>query len=443
MPKLASLLESKLPANIVELLHAAGELAASGDAGTSEAYLVGGSVRDLVLGRDPKDPDIVVTGNGPRFARALAEKIGGTVTSVSQFGTAIIDSPHGRVDVATARTETYSSPAALPDITPSTMDDDLRRRDFSVNAMAVSVLPGAWGDLLDPHRGFSDAARRRLRILHDASFQDDPTRILRAVRYEVRLGFSMAVDTAEALDRDLPHLDRLSSARLLAELKKLLMEPKRADILRRAEALGIIGAISPALRVTESGLKAMEHFGTSTGEIDELLYVACLTSSLTGEEAEAVIARLQPDRDWQAVIRGAAAFRDVASLLESPDLLPSEIVELFARIPVPVIEFQRVAGPKTRQREHIEAFLRRHRDIRAETTGDELKAQGVPSDPVLGKLLLELKNARLDGRVSSREEELDLVRRRLPVLLGREANGGHAGGAGQGTRDQPAGAAVP
>lgn len=433
MPKLASLLESKLPEETVEMLRAAGELAASGNYGAGEAYLVGGSVRDLILGREPKDPDIVVTGNGPRFARALAEKAKGEVVSVSQFGTAIIDSPIGRIDVATARSETYASPAALPDITPSGMDDDLKRRDFSVNAMALSLRPENWGELLDPSKGFADCARSRIRILHDLSFQDDPTRILRLVRYEVRLGFGMAVNTAEALERDLSYLDRLTSARLLAELRKLLEEPQRTDVLRRAESLGILGAISPSLRVSETGLKAMEQFGASGSGIDELIYVACLSSSLTDEEADAVIARLEPDRDWQAVIHGAAAFRNIASILESSDLLPSEVVDLLDPVPVPVIELQRVAGPRTRQREHIEAYLRRHRNIRADVTGDDLAEQGVPRGPIMGRLLKELKTARLDDRVTSRTEELDLIRRRLPMLLSRERQG----------NDQPTGAAVP
>lgn len=433
MPKLANLLESKLSEETVEMLRTAGELAASGDSGAGEAYLVGGAVRDLVIGREPNHPDIVVTGNGPRFARALAEKVNGSVTSVSQFGTAIIDSPQGKIDVATARSETYSSPAALPEITPSSMDDDLKRRDFSVNAMALALRPESWGDLLDPYKGFADCARGRIRILHDLSFQDDPTRIIRAVRFEVRLGFGMAVDTSEALERGLSYLDRLTSARLQAELGKLLDEPDRANILRRAETLGILGAISPSLRVTESGLKTMEQFGTSGSEVDELLYVACLTSSTTDEEAEAMIERLEPDREWQAVIRGAAAFRNIASILESPNLLPSEVVDLLERIPVPVIEFQRVAGPKTQQHDHLEAYLRRHRDIHAEVTGDDLAEQGVPRGPIMGKLLQELKTAKLDSKVASRHEELELVRRRLPMLLNRERQG----------NDQPTGAAVP
>ncbi len=429
MPRLASLIESKLPEETVEMLRTAGELAAAGESGAGEAYLVGGSVRDLVLGREPNDPDIVVTGNGPRFARALTAQIKGEVTSVSQFGTAVIQSPQGRVDVATARSETYSSPAALPEITPSNMEDDLKRRDFSVNAMALSLLPSNWGELLDPYKGFADCARSRIRILHDASFQDDPTRILRSVRYEVRLGFSLEVETAEVLERDLSYIDRLTSARLVAELRKILEEPERANILRKAEAEGIIGAISPSLRVAESGLKTMEQLDSA----DELLYLACMTSSLTEEEADAVIARLEPDREWQAVIRGAAAFRVTASVLESADLLPSDVVELLERVPVPVLEFQRIAGPRTRQRDHIEAYLRRHREIRPETTGDDLAAQGVPRGPVMGKLLHELKTAKLDGKVTSQQDEFELVRRRLPILLDRERQG----------TDQPAGAAAP
>lgn len=437
MPSFASLIESKLSAETVEVLKTAGELAVSGDHGASDAYLVGGSVRDLVLGRSPKDPDITVVGNGGRFARSLAEAVKGTIVSVSQFGTAIIDTPLGHIDVTTARSETYSQPAALPDIRPAAIEQDLQRRDFSVNAMAVSLVPQKWGTLLDPFHGFADAARKRLRILHDKSFQDDPTRILRAVRYAVRLGFSFEVATAEALERDMSYIDTLSSARLLAEIEKILLEPTRADILRRAEELGIIGAISPSLRVTETGLKAMEQFGASKTPVDELLYVACMASSMTEEEATAVIERLHPDKDWQAVTHGAATFRDVASLLESPDLLPSEVVELLERVPAPVLEFQRIAGPKTRQHEYIEAYLRRHRNIRAEITGDVLAEQGVPRGPLMGKLLLELRVARLDGKVASRDQELELVRRRLPILLSREASESDNG------NQRPTGAAVP
>lgn len=433
MPRLANLLETKLSEEITDTLRIAGELAESGDAGAGEAYLVGGSVRDLVLGRTANDPDIVVVGNGPRFARELAEKVKSEVSVVSQFGTAVIDSPRGRIDVATARSETYATAGALPDIKPSSMHDDLRRRDFSVNAMAVSIMPTSWGELLDPHKGFSDCARRKLRILHDQSFQDDPTRILRAVRYEVRLGFSMTIETAEAMDRDLHYLDRVSTARVLAEIRKLLGEPRPADVLARAEDLSVLAAISPALRVTKAGLAAMARIPDNSSVNRELLLLACLTSSLTSEEAEAVIRRLQPDQKWEEVIRGAARFREVASMLESPGLLPSEVVEMLEPIADPVLELQRIAGPKTGQREHIDAYLHRHRNVRSELTGDDLAQYGVPTGPMIGRLLDELKTARLNGKVDSRDAEIEFVKRRLPVLRSRSEQ----------PNDRPAGATVP
>jgi tRNA nucleotidyltransferase (CCA-adding enzyme) len=366
----------------------------------------------------------VVVGNGGRFARAVAEKLKGSVRAVSQFGTAIIDTPAGVMDIVTARSETYSSPAALPDIKPSSIEDDLARRDFSVNAMALSVMPGKWGTMLDPHHGFGDCARKKVRVLHEKSFQDDPTRIFRAVRYEVRLGFKIEVETSEWLERDLMMIDRLSGARALAELRKMLHEPRRAEIFERAEQVGLLEAVSPALRVSETGLEAMRKMGDG---VDELLYVACMTAALTKDEGDALCARLEPDNEWRAVIAGADKYRETAAVLDMPNISPSEIVELLSPIPVPVLEVVRLTAPKTRK-EHVESYLRRYRDVRPELTGQELMAEGVPEGPAVGKLLEELKTGRLDGKLMSRGDELAHVKRRLPSLLSRT--------------DRPTGAAV-
>ena len=424
MPGFANLLDSKLPPELVEALHDIGELAVSGDAGAGDAYLVGGSVRDLILGRKPLDPDIVVVGNGGRFARAVAEKLKGEVKSVSQFGTAVIDTAVGRMDIVTARSETYAEPAALPTVKPSSIEDDLARRDFSVNAMALSIMPGKWGSLLDPHHGFGDCARRKLRVLHGKSFQDDPTRIFRAVRYSSRLGFKLDVQTAEWLERDLPVIDKLSGARVLAEIRKMLGEPGRADVFEMAEKIGLLEAVSPALRVSESGIEAMRKIGDGA---DELFYVACMASSLTKDEGDALVARLEPDSEWRAVIAGASKYREIASVLDMPNISPSEIVDLLAPVPAPVLEVVKLTSPKAR-REHIESYLRRYRDVRCELTGEDLIEAGATKGPIVGTLLAELKTGRLDGKLSSREDELAHVKRRLPMLQSRT--------------DRPTGAAV-
>ncbi len=418
MPKLASHLQHMLSAPVMEALKTAGALAGSQTAPATEVYLVGGPVRDILLGLKPKDLDLTVVGDGEQFARAFAAAAGGQVVQVSEFGTARVELPSGPVDIATARSEYYPGPASLPRVTPAGLREDLGRRDFSVNALAVAIWPARWGELVDPFGGFSDIARRRLRILHDRSFEDDPTRILRGVRYAARLGFTFDPLTFELLDRDKALLDRLSPARVRAELEKLLHEPARAQALRLAESYGVLAAIHPALRTNARALGAME--GPSPAGDDRLLYdLALLSSAFSESEGEAIITRLSPPNEWRDIINAWPKYRPIASVLDRKDLSPSEVVSLLEPFPVPVVQALHSLAPNTLQKEHLGQFLTRFRTIRPETDGDALLVAGVPQGPAVGALLAELKAARLDGKVTSKQEELDLVRRRLPDVLRR------------------------
>ncbi|MGE5843989.1 MAG: CCA tRNA nucleotidyltransferase [Syntrophaceae bacterium] len=207
------------------------------------AYIVGGAVRDVLMGLQSLDVDIVAEGEGIRFARSLAGRLRARVKSYERFGTATLTFPDGtKVDIATARTETYERPAALPRVTPGSIRDDMFRRDFTVNAMAVSLMPGDFGRLLDDFGGYRDIRQRRIRALHERSFIDDPTRIFRAVRFEKRLDFRIVRSTeqwiAEALSR--PLLEELEDYRIATELRLILGEPDPAGMLRRLSDLGII-----------------------------------------------------------------------------------------------------------------------------------------------------------------------------------------------------------
>jgi tRNA nucleotidyltransferase (CCA-adding enzyme) len=378
--------------------------------------VVGGLVRDLVLGRYDEliEPDVVVVGDGIRFARALAEALGGTVEAESEFGTARVSLGNGDVDVVTARSETYPEPGALPQVTPAGISEDLARRDFAVNAMAVVLTPSEWGQLLDPQNGFSDAARRRIRVMHDKSFQDDPTRMLRAVRYLVRLHFSLDLHTSELLERDLHYLDRISSARLRSELVKLLKERERADMLRKADQLHILGAIEPSFRLSRPAIEAMEKAGDDAGL---LKYLAYATAALTGNEADAVIKRLDPPNDWREIITAASRYHDIANILDQEDLTPSEVVELLEPFPVEVLEVQQELAPSLPRKVRLRDYLHKYQHIKSELNGRDLLEAGVPEGPAVGVLLEDLKRARLDGRVGSKEEELAFVKRRLPSVL--------------------------
>ncbi len=233
-------LERKLGAPLVGILEAAGREA---ERLGFRAFLVGGVVRDLHRGVDNADIDIVIEGDGIRFAQVFARRYDAQLKSYQRFGTATITFPAGfKIDVATARLEIYDRPAALPRVRPGRIEDDMRRRDFTVNAMAVALSPSSFGEIMDPFGGRVDMAERKIRILHDRSFIDDPTRIFRAVRFEGRLGFRMDDATERRAQEALASgvLDRLEDYRLAAELELILKEEDPRRILLRLEALGVM-----------------------------------------------------------------------------------------------------------------------------------------------------------------------------------------------------------
>jgi tRNA nucleotidyltransferase (CCA-adding enzyme) len=378
-----------------------------------EAYLAGGTVRDLVLGATPRDPDLVIVGQATTYAVRLAEALGGDAGTPSEFGTITVTVGGRIIDIATARSETYDKPGALPTVSPSDIETDLRRRDFTVNAMAISIMPGQVGRLVDPSNGFSDCARRRLRILHPGSFADDPTRAIRAVRYMVRLGFELETATSEAMERDLHFMDAVSGPRIRAELEKLLSEPNRVEMIRLADRLGTLAAIAPTLRPGSAGLAGLEKVGDGKSAVQ---YFAYLVAGLTENESKAVIERLDPPREWREIIAAGHRYRAIATILDRTDLSPSEIVELLSPFPLEALKVQQRLAPPTPQRKNLQDYMERHRHVKTELTGHDVMAAGVPEGPRVGELLKELRAARLDGKVHSRDEELGFVKRRLSAL---------------------------
>ena len=229
------------------------------------AYVVGGMVRDILLGLQTIDVDIVVEGQGIHFARRLADRLHAKVKCYERFGTATLTLPDQlRVDIATARTEVYEKPAALPLVSPGSIRDDMVRRDFTINALAASLMPAEFGSVLDDFGGLRDLRERHIRALHERSFIDDPTRIFRAVRFEKRLDFRIVRSTeqwiVEALSRSL--LEELEDYRIATELRLILEEPDPAGPLRRLSELGIIDRLKgrPARgKILEKQMKKAEQ----------------------------------------------------------------------------------------------------------------------------------------------------------------------------------------
>ncbi|MSQ08926.1 MAG: CCA tRNA nucleotidyltransferase [Dehalococcoidia bacterium] len=417
MPNAHQLLEKMLSREMLAALRAAGQMAIEPGAPATEVYLVGGAVRDVYMGVRPLNLDLSVVGDGEAFARHITNRLGGKLEATSEFGTARVTMGFGEADVVTARFETYPAPGALPRVTPAGIREDLARRDFTVNAMAVALWPAQWGDVLDPQRGSADIIRRQLRVLHDRSFQDDATRILRGLRYEARLGLKFDPHALGLIARDLEFIGLISPARIRAELQKLLAEPARALALRRAAELGVLDAIHPGLKCDRRVSEAIEKRQVE-GDRDRLLHdLALLTASLTEGDAKSLIARLDPPTEWRDVITAGPKILALAPMLESGSLSPSEAVGLLAPLPLPVIYAQRDIAPPGRLLERLDDYLTKWRHIQPACDGNDLINAGVPQGPAVGLLLGVVRVARLDGRVRSKDEELALVRQTLPAFL--------------------------
>jgi tRNA nucleotidyltransferase (CCA-adding enzyme) len=384
----------------------------------ARAFAVGGLVRDAWRGAPggAADLDVVVEGDGPAVARALADALGGTLVEHERFLTASVRAPGGgRVDVATARTERYEAPGALPRVLPAPIADDLLRRDFTVNAMAVEITVPTW-DLLDPYGGARDLERRRLTILHPLSFVEDPTRLLRAARYATRLDLTPDAWTAraQALALRLAPYPALSGQRIATDLERLLAEPRRAEALAWLAAAGVPRLLDARWRLTRgtaarlAAVPAALDWASGQGLVRPAV-VALL--ALAGEQppavAEAMAGRLgvtgEPLRELRrALVDTAGRARRVAAAAPSAaagELRRASGAELVAL---------HLAGGQARAR--VTWWMAQGRGVEPALGGDEVIALGVPRGPAVAAALAALRDARLDGRVLDRAAEMDYVR---------------------------------
>ncbi len=384
----------------VGALPAAGPLLARTDGGAG-VYLVGGAVRDLLLGATPLDLDLVVEGDVAAFAASL----GGDVKVHDRFGTLTVTLDGFTYDIARARRETYARPGALPDVEPATLDEDLQRRDFTVNAMAVALGGDTPGELRAVPRAVEDLDARRLRVLHDQSFIDDPTRLLRLVRYASRLRFAIEPHThalaTSAIDAGA--LDTVSGSRVGAELRLLAREPDPVRALRGLGELGLDAAIHPGFgleRHEDVARRALELL-PDDGRRDRLI----LALAMRGMSAPEVSARLDAlafeaeDRDGIALAATRAG--DLAETLRGA-ATPSAIATAAAGAPVELVALAGALGPERQARE----WLTRLRHVRLSIDGRDLLAAGVPEGRAIGRGLQAALAAKLDGLASGRAQEL-------------------------------------
>ena len=275
-------IKQNLPAELQALVNDAVAIAAERK---QPLYLVGGVVRDLLLGQtsDICDLDVVVEGDAVGLACGFAEKVSGKLVAHLMFNTAKIELANCTIDIAIARTETYAKPGALPVVTSGTLKTDLFRRDFTVNAMAVSLNPDNYGELIDLYGGTKDLNSKKIRVLHDMSFTDDATRIWRAIRYEQRLSFKIEPETLSLLKRDAPLMKTVGGYRLRHELELVLKEKEPEKCLLRADGLGVLQELHPALKA-DDWLVTQFQKARQSGKANPDYYLGLLATRLSAED---------------------------------------------------------------------------------------------------------------------------------------------------------------
>ena len=411
--KLSEKLERKLPPQLLDFLKSAGEKAG---AHNERAYIVGGVVRDLLLGIDNFDIDLAVEGDAVSLARELLGDAAGSITVYKQFNTAKIELDGWTIDFATARSETYARPGALPEITPASLAEDLKRRDFTINAMAIGLSGEDYGRLYGPCNGKLDLEGRIIRVLHDASFIDDSTRIWRGLRYEQRLGFQLEPHTLELLKRDIPMLDTVSGERICYEIDCILKEQYPEKVFKRADMLGVLCKLDSSLKFDAD----MEKWFTRARDMSlpdvpsPALYWLLLTYNMDIENKEWLISRLRLPKRLAQALRDCSAVKDKLKLLAAPAIKNSEIYRLLCGTAKEAVTANIITTKVEESRAALNLYLEKLRGVKSIVNGSDIMKMGVAQGPLLKKMLDAVLDARLNGEAVTREDELAIVRKMLP-----------------------------
>jgi tRNA nucleotidyltransferase (CCA-adding enzyme) len=426
---------SRLPRERLSLLR---ELGTFADEQGVSLYLVGGVVRDLLLRRENWDLDLTVEGDGIAFARLVADRYGAGLAVFERFATARLALPNSlKIDIASTRRESYVKPAALPDVTSASLQEDLYRRDFTINAMAIQLNPATFGHLHDPYGGQRDLRAKTIRVLHERSFVDDPTRIFRAIRFTRRFGFSLESSTRDLLEEAAATklIQQLSGPRLCNEILLLLGERDPGKPIKSLVLLRLLRFLHPRLRYTKKGERVVAVLPRALawwkkqcpGHVVErpLVYLMALLSRSGPAVLRSVIQRLQlSSLQSNAVERAGQKTDQLVQVLEqTKDMRPARVYRFMAGLPDDAIVLlvakgfaMGKGGGVHRLTRRLSSFLKHDRLVTTILRGEDLKRLGLKPGPQFKKILDRLLDARLDGQVRTESDERAFVNRMAQQL---------------------------
>ncbi len=432
---ISGILKNSIPDNLYEFLKMAGDEADKLGFG---AYLVGGCVRDILRGEENFDIDIVVEGDGIAFAKKLGGNIGAKVKAHHRFGTAQVILPEDsllvarysllKIDVATARTEYYESPAALPMVEVSSIKKDLYRRDFTINTLAIKLNKKDFGLLIDFFGGQRDLKDKAIRVLHNLSFIEDPTRAFRAIRFSERFGFKLTKHTENLIKSAIRMniFEKLSGTRLYDELMLTLNETNPIKALKRLGDYDLLKVIHPSLSFSpdlEALLQAVHDTITwfellfLKEKYDRgMLYIMALLYKLKNEEREPALSRLSVTQKMERkILKGFQSSQEIMRCLRPDD--PVAVYHLLTGRDIEIILFSMALIKDTEKKKAISQFLIELRNVKPIIKGDDLKAVGILPGPEYSKILRKILDEKLMKRLQTKQEEIEFARKHLRKFM--------------------------
>ena len=423
MKTVSSKIKNVLPKTHIQILNAAAELSQDID---TDLYLVGGCVRDIMLGAPEGNLDIDLAGSGidRDFADRLADKLKGKVKSSSLFGTHKLSVPVGyqtniEIDLALCRSEIYKTPGSLPDVIPGDLFQDLLRRDFSVSAMCIVLRSPEdqdwqWGQFIDPHAGYKDLKNEELRILHKNSFVDDPTRMFRLLRYSGRLGFAIEEETKKTFESSLNWVSVISGERIRHELEKIFEEKEVGVILSNCVMTGLLPAFLTQIDCNHlikfKGLKYSGDFKNDTAEF----WFGIIGMNADKTQVEYLSRTLNLNSKQREVIEDSSSLNKQlqkhSAQLVSEDRKRSDIYKFLVEYNVVAIQVCAATTCDMSIKIMLEMYLSSLINTHIELSGDDLISLGVRKGPEIGELLNNLLYAKLDGQLPSIDSEMDYIK---------------------------------
>ncbi len=419
----STLMRERLPSRLISLLERAGEVAENCG---MRVYVVGGFVRDLLLRHENYDVDLVVEGDGIEFARKFSELEGCRYRSHDKFGTAVLVYPDGfKVDVATARVEYYKEPAALPEVEFSSIKHDLYRRDFTINALAICLNPAHFGELIDFFGGQRDLKDGVVRVLHSLSFVEDPTRILRAIRFEKRFSFKIGKNTKSLISNalKLKLLEKIPKPRIFADLELILKEENVVEILEEMGKFKVGPAIHKKITLDKKQVDLLREMREVCVWF-ELLYLdvefekwicflLCLLDPLTYNEAAELVREMGVRKTIKERVRVCKeeSQKVILKLLSARTVSKKMIYDILSPLPVEVILFIMAKSRSHDIRRYISLYFTKLMNVRTNITGHDLIELGLSPGPEFKRILDRVHEERLEGKLSSKKEEIEFVKR--------------------------------